>query len=147
MFTYTPAQTIAEGQLRFTVPGTWSPPQDNATGAPGYTSLDAIGGAVVSNEVYNETTQSVTADISLTLDDEIEIHYGVVGAENGGAVAPSEVPAGGYSQFAIAIKGNLDDDDVEGFDDIVGEDLMVRVRVQRSGGGMAEVSPMDHKCR
>ena len=34
------------------------------------------------------------------------------------------------------------DDDVEGFDDIVGEDIMVRVRVQRSGGGMAEVSPM-----
>ena len=88
------------------------------------------------------TTQSVVADISLTLDDEIEIHYGWYDTENGGAEAPSGVPTGGYSQFAIAVKGNLDDDDQDGFENIDGEDLIVRVRVQRSGGGMAAVSPM-----
>ena len=78
----------------------------------------------------------------LTLDDEIKIHYGWYDTENGGAEAPDEVPTGGYSQFAIAVKGTLDDDDDAYFENIDGEDLMVRVRVQRSGGGMAAVSPM-----
>ena len=98
-------------QLRFTVPGTWTPPQRDATGEPGYTYLEEIGGAIVSNETYDTTTQSVVADISLTLEDEIKIHYGWYDTENGGAEAPSEVPTGGYSQFAIAVKGTLDDDD------------------------------------
>ena len=53
------------------------------------------------------------------------------------------MPTGGYSQFAIAVKGTLDDDDDDGFENIDGEDLMVRVRVQRSGGGMAAASPMN----
>ena len=66
VFTYTPSQTIAEGQLRFTVPGTWTAPQNEATGEPGYTYLEEIGGAVVSNETYDTTTQSVVADIPLT---------------------------------------------------------------------------------
>ena len=35
VFTYTPSQTIAEGQLRFTVPGTWTPPQRDATDRAG----------------------------------------------------------------------------------------------------------------
>ena len=140
-FTYTPSQTIAEGQLRFTVPGTWTEPQRDATDRPGYTYLHSDSGTV-SSETYDETTQSVVADISLTLDDDIEIHYGWYETETGGAEAPDEVPTGGYSQFAISVKGNLDDDDDEGFVNIDGEDLMVRVRVQRSGGGMAAASPM-----
>ena len=37
VFTYTPSETIADGQLRFTVPSTWTPPQEDATGDPGYT--------------------------------------------------------------------------------------------------------------
>ena len=140
VFTYTPSQTIAEGQLRFTVPGTWTPPQRDGTGEPGYTYLEEIGGAVISNEDYSKGY--VTADISLTLEDEIKIHYGWYDTENGGAEAPSAVPTGGYSQFAIAVKGTLDDTAQDGFENIDGEDLVVRVRVQRSGGGMAEVSPM-----
>ena len=88
VFTYTPSQTIAEGQLRFTVPSTWTPPQRDDTGQPGYTYLEEIGGAIVSNETYDTTTQSVTADISLTLDDQIKIHYGWHDTEDGGAVAP-----------------------------------------------------------
>ena len=140
VFTYTPSQTIAEGELRFTVPGTWTAPQNEATGEPGYTYLEEIGGAIVSNETYDSTTQSVVADISLTLEDEIKIHYGWYDTENGGAVAPDEVPTGGYSQFAIAVKGTVDED--LAFENIDGEDIMVMVRVQRSGGGMAAVSPM-----
>ena len=142
VFTYTPSQTIAEGQLRFTVPSTWTPPQRDDTGEPGYTYLEEIGGAIVSNETYDTTTQSVTADISLTLDDQIKIHYGWHDTEDGGAVAPDAVPVGGYSQFAISVKGTLDDDDDDNFENIDGEDIMVMVRVQRSGGGMAAASPM-----
>ena len=142
VFTYTPSQTIAEGQLRFTVPSTWTPPQRDDTGEPGYTYLEEIGGAIVSNETYDTTTQSVTADISLTLDDQIKIHYGWHDTEDGGAVAPDKVPVGGYSQFAISVKGTLDDDDDDNFENIDGEDIMVMVRVQRSGGGMAAASPM-----
>ena len=138
VFTYTATQTIAEGQLRFTVPSTWSGPQDESTGKAGYTYLDEVGTAVISNEDYDLIPQSVVADIRLSLGDSIEIHYG---ADNGGAEAPDAVPPGGYSQFAIAIRGTLDDD--AGFDDIADEDLAVKVRVQRSGGGMAEVSPMN----
>ena len=140
MFTYTPSQTIAEGQLRFTVPGTWTAPQRDATGQPGYTYFEEIGGAVVSNETYDTTTQSVVADISLTLDDEIKIHYGWYDTEDGGAVAPDAVPVGGYSPFTISVDGDLDDDDKG--QNIDGEDIMVMVRVQRSGGGMAAASPM-----
>ena len=139
VFTYTPSQTIAEGQLKFIAPGTWTAPQDNATDDPGYTYLEEVGGAVISNETYDENTQSVTADIALNLGDQIKIHYG---AENGGAKAPKNVPTGGYSYFAIAVKGTLDEDDKVGFENIDDDDLAVQVRVQRSGGGMAEVSPM-----
>ena len=139
VFTYTPSQTIAEGQLRFTVPGTWAPPQNDATDDPGYTLLDGVGGAIISSEVFDENTRSVTVDVSLTLADQIKIHYG---AEGGGAKAPKNVPTGGYSHFAIAVKGTLDENDNVAFENIDDDDLAVRVRVQRSGGGMAEVSPM-----
>ena len=137
VFTYTPSQTIAEGELKFIVPGTWSTPQDNATDDPGYTYLEEVGGAVISNEMYDENTKSVTADIVANLGDQIKIHYG---AENGGAKAPKNVPTGGYSYFAIAIKGTPEEN--VPFENIDDDDLAVRVRVQRSGGGMAEVSPM-----
>ena len=137
VFTYTPSQTIAEGQLRFTVPGTWTPPQNDATGDPGYTLLEEVGGAIISSEVFDENTRSVTVDVSLTLADQIKIHYG---AEGGGAKAPKNVPTGGYSHFAIAVKGTFEDN--VAFENIDDDDLAVRVRVQRSGGGMAEVSPM-----
>ena len=52
------------------------------------------------------------------------------------------MPVGGYSQFAISVKGTLDDDNDDNFENIDGEDIMVMVRVQRSGGGMAAASPM-----
>ena len=137
VFTYTATQTIAEGKLRFTVPPGWSEPQDESTGKAGYTYLDEIGSTTsISNEDYDLVPNSVQADIALNLGDSIEIHYG---AENGGAEAPDAVPPGGYSQFAISIQGTLDTD--AGFNDISDEDLAVKVRVQRSGGGMAEVSP------
>ena len=103
VFTYTASQTIAEGQLRFTVAsGGWSSPQDDDTGDHGYTYLDGDGS--FTNEQY-DGKGSVTADVVLTPGDEIEIHYG---AENGGAKAPVAVPNGGSSYFAIAIKGGPD---------------------------------------
>ena len=133
VFTYTPSQTIAEGQLRFSVPGGWSAPQGDATSQAGYTYLEEVG-AVVSNEEYNESAQTLTADVALALGDQIKIHYG---SGNGGAAAPRQAE---YSQFAIAIRGTMDLG--SGFQQIDSTDLVVKVRVQRSGGGTAEVSPM-----
>ena len=135
VFTYTATETIEEGRLRFIVPRTWSAPQDDSTGEPGYTYLDGVGTTVISNEDYS-LAQSVEADITLNLGDSIEIHYG---AEDGGAEVPAEVPIGGYDLFSIEIEGT----DKAGFDEIDDKNLAVRVRVQRSGGGMAEVAPMN----
>ena len=81
VFTYTPSQTIAEGQLKFVCPPVHGArPQRDATGDPGFTELDSASGSVT-NEDYNEDTQTVTADISLSLGDTVEIHYG---GEDGG---------------------------------------------------------------
>ena len=137
VFTYTATQTIADGKLRFTVAPGWSPPQDDSTGDPGYTYLNEKAGATISNEDYEAVPGSVIADISLDIGDSVEIHYG---AEEGGAAAPDVVPAGGYSLFAIAIKGTADTADAEDYVD--DEDLEIKVRVQRSGGGTATVDPM-----
>ena len=136
VFTYTPSQTIADGQLRFSVPGGWSAPQGDATGQAGYTYIEEVGGAVARNEEYDASAQTLTADVVLASGDQIKIHYG---SGNGGAAAPKQVPSGGYSQFGIAIRGTMDKD--ARFEHIDSTDLAVRVRVQRSGGGTAVVSP------
>ena len=43
-FTYTPSRTIRDGKLKFTVPstgaGTWSPPQVENAGSPGFTEVE-----------------------------------------------------------------------------------------------------------
>ena len=134
VFTYTPSQTLAEGRLRFVVPGGWTAPQDEATGDPGYTWFEELGGAQVGTLVFGNRV--VTADISLTLDDQIKIHYGVVDSENGGAVASKRTGASHFvvrtSESQTGAFGTVDSE----------KGLSVQVRVQRSGGGMAEVDPM-----
>ena len=44
MFTYTPSQTIQNGQLIFEAPGEWTDPQ-NDPGTAGYTFVDDTGTA------------------------------------------------------------------------------------------------------
>ena len=134
VFTYTPSQTIADGRLRFVVPGSWTEPQDEATGDPGYTWFEELGSAQVGTLDFSN--RIVTADISLTLDDQIKIHYGVVDSENGGAVASKRA---GASHFVVETSESQTGA-FENVDSVNG--LSVQVRVQRSGGGMAEVDPM-----
>ena len=75
-FTYTPSQTIEDGELKFQVQDGWSKPQDNQ-GTPGYTELIPTGSADVSLIEFDEDDGSVTLDIeSIDSDGTIEIHYG-----------------------------------------------------------------------
>ena len=137
VFTYTATQTIAEGQLRFTVPVLGVHLKMILQASRAILISMKLVTASISNEDYDSVAHSVVADITLNLGDSIEIHYG---AEDGGAHVPGTVPTGGSDLFSIAIRGTIDDD--AAFEEIDDSDLAVRVRVQRSGGGMAEVSPM-----
>ena len=129
-FTYTPTETIRNGELKFLVPADWSPPQ-GSRGEAGYTRIDSQG-AQVGTESFNATERSATVTISADKDDEIIIDYGHDG-DDSGAVAPSEA---GSAQFTIQVKGASDDD----FDAIAVQPKPVKVRVQASGAGFAIVS-------
>ena len=137
LFTYKPDQTIGDGQLRFTVPGTWTDPHDESTDDPGYTRIEGVDGAQVGSIQFDPDKPIITAGISLTQDQSIKIHYGEGGGE-GGAVAPAV--ADDYS-FGIAIRGTSDPDD-----EIKSIPVpAVKVRAQRSGGGSAYADVTDSK--
>ena len=42
LFTYTPSETITDGELRFTVPTNWSIPQEDDQGEHGYTYFEEV---------------------------------------------------------------------------------------------------------
>ena len=100
MFTYTAQQSIAEGELEFTVPMGWTAPQQEDTNRPGYTYLEE-GNALVSEEEYNG--QVVTATIAMDAGNVIKIHYGWYATENGGAHAPDTA---GTSVFGVKFDGS-----------------------------------------
>ena len=102
LFTYSPTQTIIDGELRFTVPSDWSAPQGEEQGEEGYTYLDEVGNADIGPAVFNGRT--ITAEIiEVTKQDAIQIHYGWHGAGEGNAVAPKVAKS---SAFGIQIKGS-----------------------------------------
>ena len=95
LFTYTPSQTIENGQLKFQTQGAWSDPQ-NSPGTAGYTEIDPTGSADLGNIEFDDSDGSVTVDIDeIDPDGTIEIHYGSYsGSDDGsGAVAPTAVVA------------------------------------------------------
>ena len=59
-FTYTPTETIRNGELKFLVPGDWSSPQ-GSRGEAGYTRIDSQS-AQVGTESFNATERSVYRD-------------------------------------------------------------------------------------
>ena len=136
-FTYTPGQTIEEGQLTFTVPSGWTNPQGEDPGAPGYTRVRGGQPAQFDGE------GSLTVDI-ITLDktEPIEIHYGEYqfGGTEGGAIAPDVATPS--SEFDILIKGtkNGTPDSIRDHRDTM---LDVEVWSQASGGGMAMIEVTD----
>ena len=98
VFTYTPTQTIADGALRFTVPSSWSKPQVDELGSPGYTEVE--GGSF--DTPTDDDRLSVTVPIySLDKTQSIRIIYGAT--NEGRAVASATT---GTDTFKIEIKGH-----------------------------------------
>ena len=126
VFTYTPTQTIQDGELKFIVPSSWSQPQVEELGTPGYTEVDgdALGTATDDNKF------SVTIPIfSLDKSNSIKIIYGA--ADTGRAMAPTAV---GEAAFKIEMKGHANGHFVP-----IRDQPTVTVRRQASGKGKAVV--------
>ncbi len=98
VFTYTPSQTIEDGALKITVPSSWSKPQVEEVGEPGYTEVEGVGlGSAADDDKF-----SVTVPIfSLDKTNSIRITYGAAGT--GRAVASATT---GTDAFRIAIRGH-----------------------------------------
>ena len=104
-FTYTPSQTIQDGQLIFETQGEWSDPQNNP-GTAGYTYFNQIGTAVIDAITFEEDDGSVTLDLAY-VDPEgtIEIHYGAYEGDDDGSGAHALTSATMSSAFTISVKG------------------------------------------
>ncbi len=98
VFTYTPTQTIENGELKFTVPSGWSKPQVDELGRPGYTEVDGVGlGTPTDDDRLSITVPIFFLDKTQTL----TITYGAT--ETGRAVAAATT---GTDTFRIAVKGH-----------------------------------------
>ena len=142
MFTYTPSQTIEDGQLQFTVHGDWSDPQD-APGVDGYTYFRTSGtNTHIGPASFDETSQSATVDIFyVDTSGSIEIHYGAFDIKGDGSGAHVPIAASTNSPFTIAVKGG--DATTNRFSAIKtakSKPIAVRVLPQASGGGGAGVT-------
>ena len=73
VFTYTPTQTIVDGELRFTVPSGWSKPQVDELGSPGYTEVDGVGLGTATDD---DRSLSPSLSFSLTKHRFLTITYG-----------------------------------------------------------------------
>ena len=124
VFTYTPSQTIENGELRFTVPRGWSKPQVDNLGRPGYTEVDSVGlGTATDNDGYSVTVPIFFLDKTHTL----TITYGAT--ETGLAVASATT---GTDSFRIEVKGSE-----AGNLQSIQKHPTVRVGGQASGSGKA----------
>ena len=54
LFTYTPHETITDGELRFTVPTNWSLPQEDDQGEAGYTYFEEVRNADIGSADIGE---------------------------------------------------------------------------------------------
>ena len=70
-FTYKATQTIQEGNLKFTVPSGWSPPQTDDPSQPGYT--EATGSGI--GTAADDNAQSVTVPITFINSGDTIVHY------------------------------------------------------------------------
>ena len=101
LFTYTPTETIENGQLKFQTNGEWSNPS-NSSGTPGYTEIDGTGAANLGDRDFDENDNSVTVDIDeIEPDDTIEIHYGVYSGTDDGSGAHAPTSTATSSPFTI----------------------------------------------
>ena len=97
LFTYTPIETIIDGELKFSVPSGWDYPQTDSPSTAGFTVVDS-GGRIGPPDA---TGNSVTVPIYLiNREDTITIDYGT---DSGGVTPPTSV---GPETFTIAVKGS-----------------------------------------
>ena len=98
VFTYTPTQTVVDGELRFTVPSGWSKPQVSELGSPGYTEVDGLGiGTATADDRLSITVPIFFLDKTQNL----RITYGAT--DEGRAVAATTT---GTDTFKIEVKGH-----------------------------------------
>ncbi len=130
VFTYKPSQTIEDGELKFTVPSSWSQPQVEEVSLPGYTEVDGVGlGSVTDDDRF-----SVTVPIfSLDKANEITITYGATDA--GRAVASATT---GVDAFRFAVRGGEDGNLAP-----IRTQPTVTVNPQASGKGKAVIAVTD----
>ncbi len=142
LFTYTPTETIENGQLKFQTNGEWSNPS-NSSGTPGYTEIDGTGSANLGDRDFDENDNSVTVDIDeIEPDDTIEIHYGVYSGTDDGSGAHAPTSTATSSPFTISIKGgDANTNQLKA----IKTPVTVRVYSQASGGGNASASVSDNK--
>ena len=97
LFTYTPIETIIDGELKFTVPSGWADPQTSSPSRAGFTVVSS-GGTTLPPDASGD---SVTVSIPLiNRNDTIVIDYG---AESGGVTPPTSV---GPETFTFAVQGS-----------------------------------------
>ena len=136
LFTYTPHETITEGELRFTVPTNWSLPQEDDQGDPGYTYFEEVRDANIGSPDIPGDSRTISVEIIyMTKDDAIEIHYGWHGVRDGGAEAPDAAKTA--DSFGFQIQGSEDGSP----DSIRAGNPTVKVREAASGSGTAAISP------
>ena len=127
-FVYTPVETIASGELKFTVDPDWSNPHADSTSDPGYTTASVSGGGIGAPE-YQTASGYLTVEIyDLDKNGSITIDYGT---GSGGAEVPkhSEI-----STFTFAIRGS--DTELGGvLTNLKNPQPTVEVRPQASGRG------------
>ena len=136
LFTYTPHETITDGELEFTVPtGGWTTPQEDDQGEAGYTYFEEVRNADIGSAVISGTSRTISVEIiHMTKDDAVQIHYGWHGVRAGGAEAPSDADT---DTFGFRIKGSTDGN----LANMRTAHPTVKVREAASGSGTAEISP------
>ena len=129
VFIYTPTQTIQDGELKFTVPGNWSPPQVDNIGNKGYTEVAGAGLGSASAEGASLTVPIFLLDKEQT----IKITYG---ASDDAAGQVNASTATGDAAFKFQVKGH------EKGNLVPIAPVTLTVGPQRSGKGTALITAM-----
>ena len=126
-FIYTPIETIRNGELRFTVPDGWSPPQVTRSDLVGFTEISTrgtISGPSVSGRALTVPISRISRDNPITID---------YGARGGAVMPPTTV---GTETFTVEVKGTA-----TGNFKAIPRQPKVYIRPQASGKGTATVEP------
>ena len=100
-FTYTPSRTITDGELRFTVPASWSKPQVEEIGMPGFIEVNGKVGASLGTVTDDDKFTVIVPIFSVDKTQMIEIKYGAT--DTGRAKASTVV---GTDAFKIEVQGH-----------------------------------------